>query len=73
MPTSNIVAIDTTQTPWEERFNEKIGRALFRKELFSDPEAVAGKVATMRLTIAPMASIRDGPQAMGDTRLRVRY
>ena len=24
--------------PWEERFNERIGRALFRKELYTDPE-----------------------------------
>src|SRR5262249_29852338 len=38
MTASNFVAIDTTQMPWEERFNEKIGRALFRKELFSDPD-----------------------------------
>jgi len=29
---------DTSVMPWEERFNEKIGRALFRKELYSDPE-----------------------------------
>ena len=35
---SQFIALDTTKLPWEERFNEKIGRALFRKELFSDPE-----------------------------------
>jgi quercetin dioxygenase-like cupin family protein len=38
MSTTPFLAIDTTRLPWEERFNEKIGRALFRKELFSDPE-----------------------------------
>ena len=38
MPTSSFLAIDTNQLPWEERFSEQIGRALFRKELFSDPE-----------------------------------
>ena len=38
MPTSSFVAIDTNTIPWEENFNEKIGRALFRKALFSDPE-----------------------------------
>lgn len=38
MPKSSFIAIDAAAMPWEERFNEKIGRALFRKELFSDPE-----------------------------------
>jgi quercetin dioxygenase-like cupin family protein len=33
-----ITAIDTKALPWEERFNEKIGRALFRKNLFEDSE-----------------------------------
>ena len=36
--TSQFLAIDAGQMPWEERFNEHIGRALYRKELFSDPE-----------------------------------
>ena len=36
MPTSSYLAIDTNQIPWDENFNERIGRALFRKELFSD-------------------------------------
>ena len=31
-------AIDTTEVPWLERFNETIGRALFRKELYEDPD-----------------------------------
>lgn len=31
-------SIDTPAVPWEERFNEQLGRALFRKELFNDPE-----------------------------------
>jgi len=33
-----ITAIDTASLPWEERFNEKIGRALFRKNLITDPD-----------------------------------
>jgi quercetin dioxygenase-like cupin family protein len=37
-PTSQFLAIDANQLPWEERFNEHIGKALYRKELFSDPE-----------------------------------
>lgn len=32
-------AIDTQEMPWEERFNDKIGRALFRKELYEDPQS----------------------------------
>ncbi|HEX4149693.1 MAG TPA: cupin domain-containing protein [Pirellulales bacterium] len=38
MADSSFLAIDASQLPWEERYNEKVGRALFRKELFSDPE-----------------------------------
>ncbi|MFO0968839.1 MAG: cupin domain-containing protein [Gemmataceae bacterium] len=36
--TGDFLALDTAAVPWTESFNEKIGRALFRKELFSDPE-----------------------------------
>ena len=46
MTTSEFIAIDTNQMPWEERFNERIGRDLFRKELLTDPETGMGvKVA----------------------------
>ena len=38
MPSTSLLAIDATTLPWEERFNEKLGRALYRKELFKDPE-----------------------------------
>src|SRR4029078_3612159 len=38
MPQSRLIAVDSNTIPWEERFNERIGRALFRKELFTDPE-----------------------------------
>jgi len=33
-----MVAIDTQGLPWEERFNEKLGRALYRKNLMTDPD-----------------------------------
>jgi quercetin dioxygenase-like cupin family protein len=33
-----LIAIDTAAVPWEERFNEKLGRALFRKNLVTDPD-----------------------------------
>lgn len=31
-------ALDATQEPWEERPNARIGKSLYRKELFIDPE-----------------------------------
>jgi quercetin dioxygenase-like cupin family protein len=41
MPHDAYFAIDTNQQPWEERFNEKLGRALFRKDLYTDRETGA--------------------------------
>jgi quercetin dioxygenase-like cupin family protein len=38
MQASQFIAINTQEIPWEERFNEKLGRALFRKDLLVDPE-----------------------------------
>src|SRR3954451_5261992 len=38
MADSAFFGVDTSQIPWEENWNAKIGRALFRKELFSDPD-----------------------------------
>jgi quercetin dioxygenase-like cupin family protein len=32
-------ALDAAQMPWAERFNDRIGRALFRKDLYTDPES----------------------------------
>ena len=34
-------AIDTSAQPWEERFNPKLGQAIFRKDLYTDPETGA--------------------------------
>jgi quercetin dioxygenase-like cupin family protein len=34
-------AVDTALQPWEERFNEKLGKAIFRKDLYADPETGA--------------------------------
>ena len=33
-----IFVKDSTQLPWQERFNEKLGRNLYRKDLYTDPE-----------------------------------
>ena len=33
-----LIAIDTNALPWEERFIQNIGRALYRKTLIEDPD-----------------------------------
>ena len=38
MTESHMTVVDASSLPWEERFNERIGRSLFRKNLFTDPE-----------------------------------
>ena len=38
MPSSSFLAVNSNELPWEENFNEKIGRVLLRKPLFNDPE-----------------------------------
>ena len=38
MTNQSPIVIDTNSMPWEERFNEHIGRALYRKNLVEDPE-----------------------------------
>ena len=32
------MAVNTNEIAWEEHFNDKVGQAILRKELFSDPE-----------------------------------
>ncbi len=41
MPNDGFYAIDTSQAPWQERFNERIGAAILRKDLYTDPESGA--------------------------------
>jgi quercetin dioxygenase-like cupin family protein len=39
MSSSNdVIAIDTKALPWEERYNEHLGRTLYRKNLVQDPD-----------------------------------
>jgi quercetin dioxygenase-like cupin family protein len=33
-----LIAIDSNSLPWEERFNQHLGRTLYRKNLITDPE-----------------------------------
>jgi quercetin dioxygenase-like cupin family protein len=49
-------AIHTPDQPWEERFNEKIGRTLYRKNLYIDPETGA----EIRLVRYPAGVINPG-------------
>src|SRR5262245_11427666 len=39
MSPTTFYAVDAKQLPWQERFNDKIGRALFRKDLYTDPDS----------------------------------
>ena len=41
MNRTQITVVDTKAMPWDERFNERIGRALYRKELYTDRETGA--------------------------------
>jgi quercetin dioxygenase-like cupin family protein len=38
MNSKGLIAIDAQSLRWEERYIERIGLAIFRKELFNDPE-----------------------------------
>jgi quercetin dioxygenase-like cupin family protein len=38
MTAPKMTAIDVNNLPWEERYNERLGRALYRKNLFEDPD-----------------------------------
>lgn len=38
MTNTNMLAVDTSALPWEERPNDRIGRSLFRKNLMTDPD-----------------------------------
>jgi quercetin dioxygenase-like cupin family protein len=38
MDEKDLNAIDTHSMPWQERFNEQVGKALYRKDLIVDPE-----------------------------------
>lgn len=41
MSQPSLSVVDTNTIPWAERFNERIGRALYRKDLHTDPETGA--------------------------------
>jgi quercetin dioxygenase-like cupin family protein len=37
MSPNSYYAVNVAEMPWQERFNEKLGRALYRKDLYTDP------------------------------------
>jgi quercetin dioxygenase-like cupin family protein len=41
MLSDKFFAVDASEQPWEERYNEKVGRTMFRKELCIDVETGA--------------------------------
>jgi quercetin dioxygenase-like cupin family protein len=47
MQPASFFAVDTRKQPWEERFNEKLGRALYRKMLYVDQET-GGEIRLVR-------------------------
>ena len=53
MSNDPFFAINTLEQPWEERFNEKLGRALYRKNLHTD----AATGAEIRLVRYPAGVI----------------
>lgn len=38
MDNHKLFSVDANKLPWEEVFNEHVGAAILRKELFSDPD-----------------------------------
>ena len=38
MEQKGMIAVETDTLPWEERFKEELGRALYRKLLLQDPD-----------------------------------
>ncbi len=47
MVRKEFFAVNTLDQPWEERYNEKLGRAIFRKDLYTDPET-GGEIRIVR-------------------------
>src|SRR5262249_30141475 len=41
MSHDEFFAIDTAAQPWDERYNPKLGKSIFRKDLYTDPETGA--------------------------------
>jgi quercetin dioxygenase-like cupin family protein len=64
MQPDEFYAINTADEPWEERFNEKLGRALFRKNLYTDPET-GGEIRLVRYPAGVINSAHTHPCGHG--------
>ena len=49
--------VNTTEPPWEERYSEKLGRSILRKDLYTDPETGA----EVRLVRYPAGLVQSAP------------
>jgi hypothetical protein len=61
--TGQFLAIDATRLPREERTSDAIGKAVFRKELFSDPDTgMLVRLVRDRHASAPSTGARAMPR-----------
>ena len=64
MADGKVVAIDTGALPWEARFNETLGKTLYRKNLVTDPETGMEEPTGMTIPLAVSAQwTAIGPQS----------
>lgn len=61
---SQLIAIDANAQPWEERFNEHLGRALYRKNLVTD-EDTGMEVRLVRYPAGVINTLHTHPCAHG--------
>ena len=47
MSKDEFFAVDTAEQPWEERHNPRLGRAILRKDLYTDPETGGDSVGAL--------------------------
>ena len=74
MDATSLIVVDTNALPWQERFNEKMGRALYRKELVIDPEAgLEVDVGALRSAATPFPLTAAGRNQLPRWFFRVGY
>ena len=52
-----FVAIDANQMPWEERFHDKVGKAIYRKEDVADKSRRLGSGSFCQTAVATEISM----------------
>ncbi|MCC6366762.1 MAG: cupin domain-containing protein [Bryobacterales bacterium] len=61
---AELIAVNASALPWEERFNEHVGRTLYRKNLISDPDT-GMEVRLVRYPAGFLNSLHTHPCAHG--------